>query len=80
MNRRYLVLVILILMVLVGTVAAKWVWNICDPAVDGEHCADAAESQGFWNYQYDDAAPFTTMGLTCCWWDRWYKWQHVDQF
>lgn len=83
MNRRYLLLAALvIIMILVGIVAAKTVWSICDPS--DATCAAVtlpyATSQGYWNYQYDDAAPFTTAGLYCCWWERWYKWQKFSQW
>lgn len=83
MNRRYLLLAALaITMILVGMVVAKPVWSICDPS--DPTCAAVtlpyATSQGYWNYQYDDAAPFTTAGLYCCWWERWYKWQKFSQW
>jgi hypothetical protein len=81
MNRRYQVLIALfIIMVLVGLVAAKSVWSIADPndPANAGIISDA-ESQGYWNFQYDDAAPFTTAGLYCCWWERWYKWQKFDK-
>lgn len=75
MNRRNLIFaVLIIIMMLVGYVAAKEVWSICDEEAN-PGCADDAKSQGFWNFKYDDAAPYTTAGLYCCWWERWYKWQ-----
>lgn len=80
MNRRYLVLAALVvIMILIGSVAAKTVWSICDEAAN-PGCADYAKSQGYWNFQYDDAAPYTTAGLYCCWWERWYKWQKFSQW
>ena len=65
-------------MIIVGTVAAKTVWSICD---ENAHpgCAADAESQGYWNFAYDDAAPYATAGLMCCWWERWYKWSHYPK-
>ncbi|HWQ68328.1 MAG TPA: hypothetical protein VN372_15850 [Methanospirillum sp.] len=75
MNRRYLIALILIIAaLLVGVVAAKSVWSICDETLN-PGCAESAKSQGYWNFQYDDAAPFTTAGMMCCWWERWYRWQ-----
>lgn len=80
MNRRYLILaVLLIILVTVGPVTAKWVWSIADPSNPANAgIISHAESQGYWNFQYDDAAPFTTAGLYCCWWERWYKWQRFS--
>jgi len=74
MNHRYLVLILFVIMAIVGLAVAKPVWSICDEEAN-PGCADAAKSQGYWNFQYDDAAPYTTAGLYCCWWERWYKWQ-----
>ena len=80
MNRRNLIIAVLfIIMIVVGTVGAKMVWSICDTAAS-PGCADYAESQGYWNFQYDDAAPYTTAGLYCCWWERWYKWQKFSDW
>jgi hypothetical protein len=75
MNRRNLIIAVLIVIItIVGPVTAAWVWSICDESAN-PGCADEAKSKGFWNFQYDDAAPYTTAGLYCCWWERWYKWQ-----
>lgn len=81
MNRRYLVLAALVvIMILVGSVTAKW--SICDP--NDKYCQDVtlpyATAQGYWNFEYDEAAPYTTAGLYCCWWERWYKWQKYSQW
>jgi hypothetical protein len=77
MNRRYLILIFIIIMILIGTVAAKSVWSIADPSDSANaDTISSAESQGYWNFQYDDAAPYTTAGLFCCWWERVYKWGH----
>lgn len=74
MNRRYLILAAVIFIFVIGPVAATYVWSICDEEKN-PGCADEAEAKGYWNFQYDDAAPYTTAGLYCCWWERWYKWQ-----
>ena len=75
MNRRNLFLAALIIIIIfIVPVAATWQWSICDEAAS-PGCADSAKAQGFWNFRYDDAAPYTTAGLYCCWWERWYKWQ-----
>lgn len=80
MNRRNLIIAVLIvIMVIVGLTSAKTVWSICDESAN-PGCADEAESMGYWNFQYDDAAPYTTAGLYCCWWERWYKWQKFSQW
>lgn len=85
MNRRYLMIVIvistIILLLIASQVAAKTVWSIADPS-DPKNSAliSEAESKGYWNFAYDDAAPFVTAGLYCCWWERWYKWNKFSQW
>ncbi|WP_319580073.1 hypothetical protein [uncultured Methanospirillum sp.] len=83
MNRRYLFLIAvistIILLLIVGPAAAKTVWSICDESAN-PGCADDAKSKGYWNFAYDDAAPFVTAGLYCCWWERWYKWNKFSQW
>jgi len=81
MNRRYLILAAIIIatIIIAGPAAGKAVWSICDESAN-PGCADAAESKGYWNFQYDDAAPFVTAGLYCCWWERWYKWNKFSQW
>lgn len=74
MKFRYLIILIVLSISIIGFVVAKPVWSICDETAN-PGCAEDAKSQGYWNFQYDDAAPFTTAGLYCCWWERWYKWQ-----
>jgi hypothetical protein len=73
------ILALLIILTVVGVTMAKPVWSICDESAN-PGCADAAKSQGYWNFQYDDAAPYTTAGLYCCWWERWHKWQRFGTF
>nr|WP_319538392.1 hypothetical protein [uncultured Methanospirillum sp.] len=85
MNRRYLFIITvistIILLLIVGQVAAKTVWSIADPSNSNNAALISdAESKGYWNFAYDDAAPFVTAGLYCCWWERWYKWNKFSQW
>ncbi|PKL60699.1 MAG: hypothetical protein CVV33_01330 [Methanomicrobiales archaeon HGW-Methanomicrobiales-4] len=74
MNRRYLILAIIIIFILIGTVAAKTAYTVCNPSDPGcSALIEEAWSQGYANFAYDDAAPYTTLGLSCCWWERLYK-------
>ncbi|WP_146201213.1 hypothetical protein [Methanospirillum lacunae] len=71
----------IILLLIASQVAAKTVWSIADPS-DPKNSAliSEAESKGYWNFAYDDAAPFVTAGLYCCWWERWYKWNKFSEW
>lgn len=82
MNRRNLIIAVLIvIMAIVGLTSAKTVWSIADPSNPANAgLISDAQSQGYWNFEYDDAAPYTTAGLYCCWWERWYKWQKFSQW
>jgi len=71
----------IILLLIAGQAAAKTVWSIADPSdPDNADLISDAESKGYWNFAYDDAAPFVTAGLYCCWWERWYKWNKFSQW
>ncbi|MDD1728028.1 MAG: hypothetical protein LUQ50_03030 [Methanospirillum sp.] len=79
MDRRYMLLGAIIIIVgvllIVGPATAKTAWSIREPTDENKAFIEEKEAEGFWNFAYDDAAPYTTAGLYCCWWERWYKWQ-----
>ncbi len=79
MDRRYLFLgFLIILCIFIGTANAKW--SIAEPTAENAAYIKSIEEKGYWNFEYDEAAPYTTAGMMCCWWERWYKWQKFSQW
>ncbi len=72
MNRYFVLLLLLLAIIIVEPASAAW--SVADPndPANAELIA-WAEKQGYWNFPYDENAPWVTAGMYCCWWERWYN-------